>query len=81
MKPSNKHLVRLSQDSKYRGIHSKDTLTKKWMTEIETLSKMSAEGQAIDKTTSLDTPLSHATRVIVRPDRTSFDLSIQCAQL
>ncbi len=85
------HLLHHSQDVVvYQGIKNKDTLTKKWMTVIEieveveeTLSEMKAEGQMIDKTTTIDTLFPHATSVIVRPDsdRKSFDWSIQCAQL
>mmetsp|Transcript_11993 Transcript_11993/g.17215 ORF Transcript_11993/g.17215 Transcript_11993/m.17215 type:complete len:95 (-) Transcript_11993:46-330(-) len=66
------HLVRNSQAGVYRGIKNKDTLTKKRMTVIETLSEMKAEGQTIDKTSTIDTFSTH-NDVIVRPDRTSFD--------
>ena len=65
------HLVRNSQAGVYRGIKNKDTLTKKRMTVIETLSEMKAEGQTIDKTSTIDTFSTH-NDVIVRPDRTSF---------
>ena len=54
---------------------------KKRMTVFETLSEMKAEGPRIEKTTTFDTLFPRTTSVIVRPDRTTFEWSIQCSQL
>ncbi len=54
---------------------------KKRMTVFETLSEMKDEGPRIEKTTTFDTLFPRTTSVIVRPDRTTFEWSIQCSQL